>query len=101
VRALLNALYTFPEKFHCCAQSSSQIRNGLKASRLSFIHACEDPLFHSRPRCLFQNNRRTPSIDLGAFIRFLDRFLHTHHSREMKDKVHALHSLYHETAIEN
>src|SRR5882724_7302940 len=41
------------------------------------------------------------SIDLGAFIRLLHRFLHTHHSREMKDKVHAFHSFSHEIAIEN
>src|SRR5207249_1765309 len=63
--------------------------------------AAEDQLFHSRPRRLFQNNRRPASIDLGAFIRFLHRFLHAHHSREMKDEVHAFHSFSHEITIEN
>ena len=61
----------------------------------------EDQLFRPRPRRLFQNNRCTPGIDLGAFIRLLHGFLHAHHSREMKDKIHAFHGFSDEIAIEN
>ena len=63
--------------------------------------AAEDQLFHPRPRRLFQNNRRTKSIDLSAFIRLLNGFLHTHHGREMKDKIHTFHKLSDQIAIEN
>src|SRR5258708_21089217 len=60
--------------------------------------AAEDQLFHARPRRLFQNNRCAFSIDLGAFVRLLHGFLHAHHSREMKNKVHAFHNLSDEIA---
>src|SRR5205085_5235855 len=63
--------------------------------------AAEDQLFHPGQCCLFQNNRCTPSIDLSAFIRILHGFLHAHHSREMKDKVHTFHGFSDKIAIEN
>jgi hypothetical protein len=37
----LNAHYVFAEKFDRCAQTSGQIANWPKASRMHFINACD------------------------------------------------------------
>src|SRR5262249_11833635 len=45
--------------------------------------AAEDQLFCPRPRRLLQNNRCTPSVDLGVVIRLLHGSRHAYHGRQM------------------